>query len=194
MWSFFNSLNHLYNGCRGWGGPHDAGNYNCTPEQTGFFMSHGGSWDTAYGSFFLSWYSQSLLQHAKKILKATMKALDRHGIPRRFKASQQVIHFPIPPGLICLPPCFRWWEVNCMHCTPLMYILSIVKSGTMTPAAHVCYWHWHHGLIKIVEEIFFLLKQSWIVVEITRDSSNGLSSTFAEHQTQGCQSKIYVAK
>lgn len=32
----------------GYTGPHDAGEYNSTPEHTGFF-SHNGSWNTPYG-------------------------------------------------------------------------------------------------------------------------------------------------
>lgn len=80
--------------CRGWGGPHDAGNYNSWPEDTGFFASHGGSWDTEYGHFFLSWYSKCLLEHADRVLAAAMKALDRHGIPRAFQGEQEVNIFP----------------------------------------------------------------------------------------------------
>lgn len=30
-------------------GPHDAGSYNSSPEDTGFFCSWGGKWETAYG-------------------------------------------------------------------------------------------------------------------------------------------------
>jgi hypothetical protein len=34
-----------------WGntGPHDAGSYNASPEETGFFCSWGGNWETPYG-------------------------------------------------------------------------------------------------------------------------------------------------
>lgn len=49
------------------GGPHDAGHYNSSPEETGFF-SYEGSWDTPYGRFFLSWYSASLLKHGDRLL------------------------------------------------------------------------------------------------------------------------------
>jgi len=53
-----------------WGhcGPHDAGNYNSYSWDTGFF-SHWGSFQSDYGEFFLSWYSDSLIQHAERILK-----------------------------------------------------------------------------------------------------------------------------
>lgn len=55
-----------------WGnaGPHDAGTYNSGPEETGFFRRWGGRWDTEYGRFFLSWYSQALLEHGERMLAA----------------------------------------------------------------------------------------------------------------------------
>ncbi|KAK9867944.1 hypothetical protein WJX84_010292 [Apatococcus fuscideae] len=54
----------------GYGGPHDAGTYNSTPEETGFFATWGGSWDTPYGRFFLDWYHKSLLSHGERLLQA----------------------------------------------------------------------------------------------------------------------------
>ncbi|KAI3931144.1 hypothetical protein MKX01_029334 [Papaver californicum] len=44
-----------------WGisGPHDSGNYNQFPEDTGFFKREG-TWNTEYGQFFLAWYSEKL--------------------------------------------------------------------------------------------------------------------------------------
>ena len=55
-----------------WGnaGPHDAGTYNCSPEETGFFTGWGGRWDSDYGHFFLSWYAQSLIAHGDRMLAA----------------------------------------------------------------------------------------------------------------------------
>ncbi|KAJ4784534.1 Beta-amylase [Rhynchospora pubera] len=53
----------------GKGGPHDAGQYNQFPEDTGFFKREG-TWNTEYGQFFLSWYSEKLLQHGDRILTA----------------------------------------------------------------------------------------------------------------------------
>lgn len=54
-----------------WGqrGPHDAGQYNQFPEETGFFQRDG-TWNTEYGQFFLEWYSKKLINHGEKILKA----------------------------------------------------------------------------------------------------------------------------
>ncbi len=55
-----------------WGhaGPHDVGDYNSTPDETGFFRSWDGAWDTAYGRFFLAWYTQALLDHGDRMLQA----------------------------------------------------------------------------------------------------------------------------
>ncbi|XP_072957179.1 beta-amylase 1, chloroplastic [Typha angustifolia] len=53
----------------GHGGPTDAGSYNNWPEDTAFFRREGG-WNGAYGEFFLSWYSQLLLDHGDRILSA----------------------------------------------------------------------------------------------------------------------------
>ncbi|OVA12726.1 Glycoside hydrolase [Macleaya cordata] len=54
-----------------WGtsGPHDAGQYNQFPEDTGFFKRDG-TWNTEYGQFFLEWYSEKLLKHGDQILGA----------------------------------------------------------------------------------------------------------------------------
>ncbi|KAA8548521.1 hypothetical protein F0562_000212 [Nyssa sinensis] len=53
-----------------WGlsGPHDAPNYDQFPNSNNFFKEHGGSWETAYGDFFLSWYSSHLISHGDRLL------------------------------------------------------------------------------------------------------------------------------
>ena len=51
----------------GRGGPHDSGNYNQFPEDTGFFQREG-TWNTDYGKFFLEWYSNKLIEHGDCIL------------------------------------------------------------------------------------------------------------------------------
>ncbi|KAK9266912.1 hypothetical protein L1049_027171 [Liquidambar formosana] len=58
-------------GKRDWGkgAPHDSGNYNQFPEDTGFFRRDG-TWNTEYGQFFLEWYSGMLLAHGERILAA----------------------------------------------------------------------------------------------------------------------------
>lgn len=58
-------------GKKDWGksGPHDSGNYNQFPEDTGFFKRDG-TWKNEYGQFFLDWYSAKLLEHGNRILGA----------------------------------------------------------------------------------------------------------------------------
>lgn len=53
----------------GHGGPTDAGHYNNWPEDTPFFRREGG-WSSQYGEFFLSWYSQMLLDHGERVLSS----------------------------------------------------------------------------------------------------------------------------
>ncbi|CAA6654218.1 unnamed protein product [Spirodela intermedia] len=48
--------------------------YNESPESTNFFKEHGGSWDTPYGNFFLSWYSSQLVAHGDRILSVASAA------------------------------------------------------------------------------------------------------------------------
>ena len=77
-------------GNRGLGGPHDCGHYNAAAWETGFFVSQGGSWDSEYGRFFLSWYSGALLAHADRVLAAAAEVLGRTGRPRRARAVTEV--------------------------------------------------------------------------------------------------------
>ncbi|KAJ6725420.1 hypothetical protein OIU79_003737 [Salix purpurea] len=53
-----------------WGlaGPHDAPSYDQFPNSSQFFKDNGGSWDSPYGDFFLSWYSSELLSHGDRLL------------------------------------------------------------------------------------------------------------------------------
>lgn len=39
-------------------------------QETGFFATWGGSWDTPYGRFFLDWYHKNLLSHGERLLQA----------------------------------------------------------------------------------------------------------------------------
>ncbi len=75
---------------RGHGGPHDAGTYNSRSWETGFFISQGGSWDSAYGHFFLSWYSGLLLRHCDRLLTAAGSVLNKAGRPRVFRTRREV--------------------------------------------------------------------------------------------------------
>ncbi|KAK8445917.1 hypothetical protein SEVIR_9G407700v4 [Setaria viridis] len=59
-----------------WGlsGPHDGPRYDESPESSAFFREPGGSWNTAYGEFFLSWYAGELLAHGDRVLAAASRA------------------------------------------------------------------------------------------------------------------------
>lgn len=52
----------------GLGGPHDAPSYDQSPNSGNFFKDHGGSWESPYGDFFLSWYSNQLITHGNRLL------------------------------------------------------------------------------------------------------------------------------
>ncbi|KAK3429515.1 hypothetical protein EUGRSUZ_E01023 [Eucalyptus grandis] len=51
------------------GGPIGTGNLMQDLENTEFFKSDDGSWNTAYGKFFLEWYSGMLLLHGERICR-----------------------------------------------------------------------------------------------------------------------------
>ena len=76
--------------CRGLSGPHDAGHYNSSSWETSFFRSQGGSWNTPYGDFFLSWYSGLLIKHTERVLSAARRVLNKRGRPRMFRAVKEV--------------------------------------------------------------------------------------------------------
>ncbi|CAN4120596.1 unnamed protein product [Withania somnifera] len=65
-----------------WGhtGPTDAGHYNNWPEDTNFFKKEGGGWDGEYGEFFLTWYSQMLLNHGERILQSAKSIFEDRGV------------------------------------------------------------------------------------------------------------------
>lgn len=52
----------------GLGGPHDAPTYDQSPNSNNFFRDHGGSWESPYADFFLSWYSNQLISHGDRLL------------------------------------------------------------------------------------------------------------------------------
>ncbi|KAL9242732.1 hypothetical protein vseg_016703 [Gypsophila vaccaria] len=68
-------------GQKEWGrdGPHDSGQYNQYPEETGFFRKDG-TWNTEYGQFFLEWYSGKLLEHGDNILGAASGVFQGTGV------------------------------------------------------------------------------------------------------------------
>ncbi|KAG4922426.1 hypothetical protein JHK84_051265 [Glycine max] len=56
-------------------GPDNAGTYNSQPHETGFFCD-GGDYDGFYGRFFLSWYSQVLIDHGNRVLSLAKLAFE----------------------------------------------------------------------------------------------------------------------
>ncbi|KAJ0243813.1 Inactive beta-amylase 9 [Hirschfeldia incana] len=63
----------------GLGGPHDAPAYDQQPDSTPFF-SDGGSWESQYGDFFLTWYSSLLTSHADRVLSVATSAFSGSGV------------------------------------------------------------------------------------------------------------------
>ncbi|KDP40025.1 hypothetical protein JCGZ_02023 [Jatropha curcas] len=60
----------------GLGGPHDVPSYYQLPNFNTFFKDHGGSWESPYGNFFLSWYSSQLLCHGDRLLSLAAGVFD----------------------------------------------------------------------------------------------------------------------
>lgn len=53
----------------GYAGPSNAGYYNSIPQMTGFFSDNTfNNYNSAYGTFFLKWYSSMLIQHGADVL------------------------------------------------------------------------------------------------------------------------------
>lgn len=67
-------------------GPDNAGSYNSTPHETGFFWD-GGEYDSYYGRFFLNWYSRVLVDHGERVLGLANLAFEGTCI------AAKVIHF-----------------------------------------------------------------------------------------------------
>ncbi|XP_047340619.1 beta-amylase 3, chloroplastic-like [Impatiens glandulifera] len=68
-------------GKKDWGksGPHDSGQYKQFPEETDFFRRDG-TWNNEYGQFFLSWYSQMLIEHGDRILSSAKAIFQESGV------------------------------------------------------------------------------------------------------------------
>ena len=60
-------------------GPDNAGSYNSSPHETGFFRD-GGDYDSYYGRFFLGWYSRVLTDHADRVLSLAKLAFEGNRI------------------------------------------------------------------------------------------------------------------
>lgn len=46
-----------------------ASSLSSCPQDTGFFRGWGGAWDSSYGRFFMTWYSDQLLLHGERLCK-----------------------------------------------------------------------------------------------------------------------------
>ncbi|KAK0607023.1 hypothetical protein LWI29_008030 [Acer saccharum] len=64
----------------GLGGPHDASSYDESPNSSGFFKDHGGSWESPYANFFLSWYSNQLISHGNRLLSLASSTFGESGV------------------------------------------------------------------------------------------------------------------
>jgi hypothetical protein len=71
-------------------GPDNAGHYNSEPNLTGFFCD-GGDYDSYYGRFFLNWYSQTLVDHADRVLMLARLVFEGYNIA--VKVSNQVSEY-----------------------------------------------------------------------------------------------------
>ncbi|XP_061374328.1 inactive beta-amylase 9 isoform X1 [Gastrolobium bilobum] len=63
----------------GLGGPHDAPTYDQSLYSNNFFKD-GGSWESTYGDFFLSWYSNQLITHGDCLLSLAASTLGDTGV------------------------------------------------------------------------------------------------------------------
>lgn len=75
-----------------WGlsGPHDAPSYDQAPNLNNFCKEQGGSWETPYADFFLSWYSSQLIAHGDRIL--SLAASTFRDIPLTICGKVPVMH------------------------------------------------------------------------------------------------------
>lgn len=89
-----------------------AGNYCNWPSQTGFFSSCG-SWLSPYGTFFLQWYSSSLLGHGRRVGSAASEVLRGSGVQLSIKA-----------------PSAHWWYNEPSHPVSPKKLLSTTHLGT----------------------------------------------------------------
>lgn len=71
-------------------GPENAGSYNSRPHETGFFCD-GGDYDGYYGRFFLSWYSQVLVDHADRVLSLAKLAFEGTCVAAKVSSSNMTL-------------------------------------------------------------------------------------------------------
>lgn len=74
----------------GLGGPHDAPGYDQQPMTSKFFKENEGSWETTYGDFFLSWYSEQLTSHGSRLLSLASETF--HDVPISICGKVPLVH------------------------------------------------------------------------------------------------------
>jgi len=110
-----------------WGlsGPHDAGHYNSKAWETGFFNSESGNWNSAYGDFFLSWYSGLLIKHADRMLATANAAITRPGMKRVRSGTRmtedghKLVEFDPATCLGAKLAGVHWWYKSASHAAEL---------------------------------------------------------------------------
>ncbi|ERN16877.1 hypothetical protein AMTRI_Chr02g221910 [Amborella trichopoda] len=79
----------------GYSGPHDAPPYDSSPDSSNFFRQYNGSWETPYGNFFLSWYSNCLISHGNRMLSKAagiFRNLPGNSFPVRISGKIPTVH------------------------------------------------------------------------------------------------------
>lgn len=74
----------------GLGGPHDAPGSDQPPMTSTFFKDNEGSWETTYGNFFLSWYSEQLISHGSRLLSLATETF--HDVPISICGKLPLVH------------------------------------------------------------------------------------------------------
>lgn len=83
-----------------WGrGPENCGDYNSSPQETGFFCEHG-DYGSHYGRFFLQWYSQFLIDHANTILSLATLGFEKIQILVKVNTLVKILKFSILDSII----------------------------------------------------------------------------------------------
>ncbi|CAL5071281.1 unnamed protein product [Urochloa decumbens] len=116
-----------------WGlsGPHDAPRYAESPDSCGFFRERGGSWETPYGDFFLSWYAGQLVGHGDRVLGTAAAAFS--GKPVELSAKIPFMH---------------WWHGAASR--PAEAAAGFYKSGKKNGYSPVAKTFARHGCTMIV--------------------------------------------
>ncbi|KAK2972506.1 hypothetical protein RJ640_002317 [Escallonia rubra] len=94
-------------------GPDNAGYYNSQPHETRFFCD-GGDYDSYYGRFFLSWYSQVLVDHSDRVLSLANLAFEGTSIAAKVSRLRNLAFFK---GIKLSG--IHWWYKTASHAAEL---------------------------------------------------------------------------